>query len=185
MKTLKICCKILKPRSQPPRSMSSPCKDLNSATLPAEVIDDIAVHMPLAKEIDRAALLPGMYLAWCGRLGLLSRDFSEQHAEALLRLHYNDGSCIEMFVSACGGTLRYDCLNERGAEFTRGYYSGYCDDWRATFGEDIYGVEDSWASYNQIAAVLTKALLGAPQSSDAKHARAAHKGRKWWKFWNS
>ena len=147
-----------------------------SAEEACDVVDDINRHLDSAGEFDRAALIPGMYLAWCVRLGLLDRRFAEQQAQAILRLHYNDGSCIEMLVTACGGTLKYAHLNDRGVAFTRDYYPQFLKDWRAVFGEDIYGVKDSWENYGKIAAVLTKALHG--KGSDAKHRR-----RKTWRFW--
>jgi|GEM_PF-715712 len=123
-----------------------------------DIIDDINRHLGEAGDFDRAALIPGMYLAWCARLNLLERGFAEQQAQAILRLHYNDGSCIEMLVAGCAGTLKYSHLNSQGAAFARNYYSTYLADWQTLFGEDIYAVEDSWENYAKIAAVLTKAL---------------------------
>jgi len=142
----------------------------------SDVVDDINQHLVAAGEFDRAALIPGMYLAWCARLNLLDRSFAEQHAQSILRLHYNDGSCIEMLVTACGGTLKYSQLNKQGAVFTRGYYADYLANWRATFGDDIYGVQDSWENYGKIAAVLTKAL-------HAGGKRGEQTRRKTWRFW--
>jgi hypothetical protein len=142
-----------------------------------EVVDDISLHLKEAGDFDRAALIPGMYLAWCARLNLLAPEFAKAQAASLLRLHYNDGSCIELLVTGCGGTLRYSDLNERGKDFTRRYYPRYFADWQAVFGADIYAVADSWESYHKIAGVLTEALLGAPKGE----ARAP--GGAWWKFW--
>ena len=149
-----------------------------------DVVDDIDRHLKQAGEFDRAALIPGMYLAWCARLNLLSPEFSKAQAASLLRLHYNDGSCIELLVTGCGGTLRYSDLNEQGEDFTRRYYPGYLADWQAVFGSDIYAVADSWENYHKIAAVLTETLLGAPDPSvgGLKSARRASNG-SWWKFW--
>jgi len=78
------------------------------------------------------------------------------------------------------GSLRYDHLNARGAAFTRNYYPGYADAWRATFGDNAYDVEDSWDSYQRIAAVLTLALQGKPDRGAASPPAPAS---RWWQFW--
>ena len=153
-----------------------------------DVVDDLSRHLPRAREFDRAALIPGMYLCWCARLDLLEHSFAEQQAEQLLRLRYRDGSCVDLFVTGCEGTLRFSHLNERGARFTREYYSRYLDLWRETFTSDIsssdispsdiYGVSDSWENYEKIAAPLTRALLGSPPQKASVASR-----RSWWRFW--
>ena len=146
--------------------------------LDVDVIDDINRHLGVAGDFDRAALIPGMYLAWCARLNLLDRDFAEQQAQAILRLHYNDGSCIEMLVTGCAGTLKYSHLSKQGAAFTRHYYANYLADWQTLFGEEIYAVEDNWENYSKIAAVLTKALRGTAEPARSKLALP-----KTWRFW--
>lgn len=158
-----------------------------------DVVDDIDRHLKEALEFDRAALIPGMYLAWCARLNLLDVAFAKAQANALLRLHYNDGSCTELLITGCSGTLRYSHLNQRGIDFTRSYYPRYFADWQAVFGDEPYAVTDSWDSYNKIAPVLTAALLGS--TSDARvndfgvlnTLKAAMSGKRsngsWWKFW--
>ena len=143
-----------------------------------DVVDDINNHMRAAVEIDRAALLPGMFTAWCARLDLLDSDFSEKHTKLVLRARYGEGPCSELFVAGCAGTLKYTHLNERGKRFARSYYSRYPDDWRELFGENLYAVADSWETYQKIAAVLTEALLG---KSGAPGAPGRTNG--WWKFW--
>ena len=154
-----------------------------------DVVDDLSRHLPHAREFDRAALIPGMYLCWCARLDLLEQGFAEQHAEQLLQLRYRDGSCVDLFVTGCDGTLRFSHLNERGARFTREYYSRYIELWRDTFvsdaslsdssSSDIYGVSDSWETYEKIAGPLTQALLGPPNTQKASIAIP----RSWWRFW--
>ncbi len=151
------------------------------ADLDVDVIDDIKAHLDVAGDFEKAALIPGMYLAWCARLSLLDRDFAEQQAQSILRLHYNDGSCIEMLVTGCAGTLKYAHLNKQGAAFTRDYYANYLGDWQALFGDDIYAVEDSWENYAKIAAVLTKALRS--NGGRAKSARLKLTRPKTWRFW--
>lgn len=146
-----------------------------------DLIDDIDAHLPVALELDRAALLPGMYLAWCARLDLLDAAFAQQHAEFVLRARYGDGLCTELLVGAGGGALRYAHLNSRGVAFTRRYYSRYPGDWRNLFGADMYAVTDSWDNYQKIAAVLTEALLGKPTLSPSAQGGTRSKG--WWQFW--
>ena len=150
-----------------------------NTTAPARsmtIVDDIDAHMARAGQIDRAALLPGVFLAWCVRLQLVDSSFANQHQELILRLNYHEITGAQLLVDACGGTLRYEHLNPRGGEFARAYYPLFIDDWRATFGEDIYSVPDNWETYDRIAPALTSALLGPPGKPPVKAGR-------WWQFW--
>lgn len=157
--------------------------DVSPVSTPApEVVDSIDNHMPLAGSIDRAALLPGMYLGWCVRLGLVTPAFKAEHDVAVLRLNYGEGSGVELLVS-CGGTFRYDWLTARGKAFTRDYYARYPKDWQSVFGADEYAVEDSWTNYDLLAPVLTRALYSFAGHSSAGQKGARDSKRSRWKFW--
>ncbi len=147
------------------------------------LVDSLDEHMAASGGIDRAALLPGMYLGWCVRLGLVTQAFKTEHDVAVLRLNYGEGSGVELLVS-CGGRLHYNWLTAQGAAFTRDYYPGYAADWASVFGADIYGVEDSWSNYDLLAPVLTRALYafnGHAAKTAAANDETKRPGR--WTFW--
>jgi len=144
------------------------------------VVDSLDDHLALAGSIDRAALLPGMYLGWCARLGLVAPAFRVAHEQAILRLNYGEGSGVELLVS-CGGTLHYEWLSAQGKTFTRHYYSRYLNDWQQVFGDDVYAVEDTWANYDRLAPVLTRALYNF--NGEASKRNQVPKRRSRWKFW--
>ncbi len=70
-----------------------------------------------------------------------------------------DAKGSELLMSV-GGVLDAGLFTDRGQRFTESYYPRYMEDYRSTFGEDLYAVEDSWGNYDKIARVLTKELLG-------------------------
>jgi len=136
--------------------------------------------MAAAGSIDRAALLPGMYLGWCARLNLVTPAFQAEHETPVLRLNYGEGSGVELLVG-CGGDLLYDWLTAKGQMFTQHYYPQYATDWERVFGADRYSVEDNWANYEQLAPVLTAALYAyTSQSHATKHS---NRWKDRWKFW--
>ena len=149
--------------------------------LAGDLVDSLDAHMAASGGIDRAALLPGMYLGWCVRLGLVTQAFKSEHDVAVLRLNYGEGSGVELLVG-CGGSLHYDWLTAQGAAFTRHYYPGYEADWSRVFGADIYGVEDSWSNYDLLAPVLTRALYEFNDHSRKATTTGAKRSERW-KFW--
>ena len=46
------------------------------------IIDDIDLHIDAAGSIDRAALVPGMYFAWCVNLQLVAATRRERRSDA-------------------------------------------------------------------------------------------------------
>lgn len=169
-------------------SPPEPPSPLSDGAINSTLIDSLDNHMVAAGSIDRAALLPGMYLGWCVRLGLVTPAFKAEHENAVLRLNYGEGSGVELLVS-CGGALSVAWLTAQGAAFSRHYYPRYQDDWEAVFGSDVYAVEDSWSNYDLIAPVLTRALYefsGKSNPGPPASAAGGHRGKgrfSGWKFW--
>ena len=121
--------------------------------------DSIDNHLKLAGEFDRAAAPMGMYIAWALNLGLIKSEVLAQHEQLVMRVRMQDAKGSELLMSV-GGVLDAGLFTDRGQRFTESYYPRYMEDYRSTFGEDLYAVEDSWGNYDKIARVLTKELLG-------------------------
>jgi hypothetical protein len=124
-----------------------------------DVLDDLDRHLPAAGSLDRAAVLPGMYLAWCANLQLISGRFQQEHESALLRLRYRELTPAEFFTATTGGTLEFTHLSPGGQAFSRIYYPGYVEDCRRLFGTNPYGAKDDWPHYDRIAPVLTRRYM--------------------------
>lgn len=150
-------------------------------------VDDLDRHLPAAGSIERAAVPMGMYLAWCANLELLDPAFRATHESAVLRLRYRDLTPAQFLTATCGGRIDESVLNEEGRAFTRAYYDRYLEDFRATFGAEVYAVADDWPHYDRIARLLTRRYLGEfrGMTGDKRSADrgAADDGRKWWQFW--
>ncbi len=147
----------------------------------AVVYDDIDHHISEAGSIERACVPMGMYLAWCANLHLISEQLQQSCETLLLRLRYREVTGSELLVAGCGGRLTSDCLNAQGRQFTDRYYAAFLDDFRAVFGEDIYGVADDWAHYDRLSRVLTRHYMAGAEKS---RRRAGSRGSRWWKFWS-
>jgi hypothetical protein len=78
-------------------------------------------------------------------------------------VRYQEGQVSELFA-ANGAVLKKQDLNERGLVFLQSYLAKLTVDFKATFGADCYGIEDSWENYQLFAKVLVRAHLGAPKS---------------------
>ncbi len=139
------------------------------------IYDDLDNHIAVAGSIEKAAVPMGMYLAWCVNLQLVGERLHVENERALLRVRYREMRGSDLLVSACGGTLRSEDLNDAGRAFTDRYYASYLDEFRAVFGSSPYEVEDDWPHYDKIARVLTERYMG----------RGRANGRSWWKFWQS
>ena len=137
------------------------------------VYDSVDRHMADADAVDKAALAPGIFLAWCVNLGLESRELNEQHERAVLRLRYREITGSEFLVAACGGVLDASALGENGRRFADNHYEAYLDALREFApGGEIYSLEDDWNLYDRMAAVLTRRYMGRQAPSTP-----------WWKFW--
>jgi hypothetical protein len=143
----------------------------------SQVIDDIDAHMAVAGAIERAALIPGMYLAWCVNLQLVSATFTQAAERDMLQVRYRDVSPGAFFIKTTGGTLRSEMLSERGRLFAQHYYATYC---AQALTDAVYDAKDDWSTYDSIAPALTKAYYA---FADDGHKVAAGSGKQWWQVW--
>ena len=126
-----------------------------------------------APSIDRAAMVPGMYLAWCVNLQLVAAPFEAAHGRDLLRLRYRELTPAAFFLKTTGGRLTQDLLSEHGARFAEYQYAVYRSENRAT----LLAAKDDWDTYDAIAADLTKAYYAFGDGSEKK------RGGHWWNGW--
>jgi hypothetical protein len=135
------------------------------------IIDDLDAHLAAAGSIDRAALVPGMYFAWCVNLQLIARAFDAAHGREILRLRYRELSPAAFFLKTAHGRLTEADLSEQGALFARQHYAHY----RADVAAALYGAKDDWDTYDSISPVLTKAYYAFVDGG-----RKSERTRHWW-----
>jgi hypothetical protein len=138
-------------------------------------IDDLDAHLAAAGSIDRAALVPGMYLAWCVNLQLVAKAFDARHGRDILRLRYRELTPAAFFLKTAHGRLTDDLLSEQGARFAAHHYAHY----RAETAPTLYGAKDDWATYDSIAPALTKAYYAFAETDH----RPLQRGKHWWNTW--
>ena len=126
-----------------------------------------------AVSIDRAAMVPGMYLAWCVNLQLVSAPFEAAHGREVLRLRYRELTPAAFFLKSTGGRLTQDLLSERGARFAEHQYAVYRSENRAL----LLAAKDDWDTYDAIAPDLTKAYYAFGDGGEKKQ------GKHWWNAW--
>ena len=141
------------------------------------IIDDIDSHIAEAGSIDRAALVPGMYLAWCVNLQLIAKQFDAAHGREILRLRYRELTPAAFFLKTAHGRLTDDLLSEQGCLFAEHQYAHY----RADAAAALYGAKDDWDTYDSIAPALTKAYYAFAEGGH----RPAQPGKHWWQKWRS
>ena len=141
----------------------------------SRAIDDIDAHIEAAGSLDRAAHVPGMYLAWCVNLQLISAQFDAAHEREILRVRYRELSPAAFFLKATGGHLTADMLSEQGCAFTAHYYATY----RAETAATLYAAEDDWDTYASIAPALTKAYYAFLDIGGRRNRADRH----WWQVW--
>ena len=145
-------------------------------------------HMAAAGSLHKAMLPMGFVTAFCFHHQLLSRQFLQQHESTLARVRYQEGQVSELFA-ANGAVLNKQDLTEGGLVFLHSYLPKLTADYEATFGEDCYGIEDSWDNYQLFAKVLVRAHLGAPKARSLLASRQITKPivqsikSSWKKIW--
>lgn len=150
------------------------------------IYDEAGAHLADAGSFERAAVPLGLYVAWCAHHQLLSDALMHDAADLLLRVRFREIGGSELLVAGCAGRLADEHLNAQGQAFTEHYYPRYMDDFRAEFGDDVYGVRDDWASYDRIAVWLTAAFMaycGGSRGQGAAQGGWLQEARKWWKSW--
>lgn len=144
------------------------------------IIDDIDAHIGAAGTIERAALVPAMFLCWCVNLHLVSAEFARDFEREMLRVRYRDLSPGAFFVKATGGRLTEAQLSEQGQHFAHHHYAAYRADAIASPERGcLYDAKDDWDTYDAIAGGLTKAYYA---FADGGQKVAGH-GRHWWQVW--
>ena len=133
------------------------------------VVDSIDRHLAAADSIESAAVIPGIFIAWCVNMGLVNPAEFVNVERSVVRLKYREITGGEFLVAALSGELHEEHLSERGIIFARRWYEAFLEEANVRLGETP---EPKWASYEQMAPWLTERLLGRTSGR-----------RKWWRFW--
>jgi hypothetical protein len=141
------------------------------------LIDDIDLHIEAAGSIDRAALVPGMYLAWCVNLQLVAPKLEASFGREALRLRYRELTPAAFFLKVAHGRLTEDLLSEQGSAFAAHHYARYRSDCAAA----LYDAKDDWGTYDSIAPALTKAYYAFAEGGRKSERPSKH----WWQGWRS
>jgi hypothetical protein len=104
----------------------------------------------------------GMFLAWVIARGLEGEELREDASESLRAVRERRMTGREFLMQECDEKLVDFCLNKEGNAFAQAYYErdgpgGYVSDYAELFVADLpslYHVEDAWANYDRLAAVL-------------------------------
>jgi len=106
----------------------------------------------------------GMYLAWIILNKLEGEQHREDSVEALAAVRARTMTGRDFLISQCDEKFWKDDLNEEGLAFTLSYYSGsegqYYIDYEKVLAAElpsIYHVENSWANFDKLEPVITKA----------------------------
>ncbi len=124
------------------------------------VIDDIGRRVAEAGSIERAAAVPGLFLAWCVNLGLITEAVARDEARAVVRLKVREIGGGEFLVAACGGVLDDRVLSPVGMDFARRHYGAFKDHVRDVL---LAPIEDKWTHYDRVAPWLTARYMGRPR----------------------
>ena len=121
------------------------------------VIDDIGRRVAEAGSIERAAAVPGLFLAWCVNLGLITEAVARDEARAVVRLKVREIGGGEFLIAACGGVLDDRVLSTAGIDFARRHYAAFEAFARASLPAPV---EDKWTHYDRVAPWLTARYMG-------------------------
>ena len=143
-----------------------------------DLYDSLDQHLSLDPAIDRAIVPMGMMLSWCVQMQLLAPETVAAHENLVLRIRYREARGSEL-LTACGGDLRSSLFSEAGQRFLAAYYPRYMEDYRQVFGDDIYGVEDSWENYARLAPTITRSYMHGGREPVMN--RVSRSLRRWWR----
>jgi hypothetical protein len=134
--------------------------------------DDASWHhggdFPASLPRSAAATHIGMFLAWCVLAGHAGEELREESGSELERLRER-AVTPGAFLIALDEKLVDSQLDAVGNAFAVAYYSGrddeslYMDDYVDLFDDDaeeIYGVPDTWANFDRLAAVVQRRFDG-------------------------
>jgi hypothetical protein len=148
----------------------------------SEVIDDIDNHLTIAGSIDRAAVVPGVFFAWCANLNLLAKVVVDEFEREILRLRYRDVKPGEFFLKVTAGRFGAELLTERGRLFAQDHYADYPAEFVGALhvaADRIYDAPDSWDTYDAVAKRLTAAYYAFADAGHKPHRARRH----WWQIW--
>ena len=134
------------------------------------VVDSIDRHLDGGNSIESAAVIPGIFIAWCVNMGLVNPAEFVDVERAVVRLKYREITGGEFLVAALGGEFREEHLSNNGVIFARRWYAPFVEEASVRLGEMP---EPKWSTYEQMSPWLTERLLG------RKSGR-----KKWWRFWS-
>lgn len=117
---------------------------------------------PDALEERQAYVHTGMYFGWLLDHGLISDEFADDFADDIQEFKARKITGPEVYWRS-DGVLADDSLNEEGRKFTAWYFADdmpkFYDDFDDTLGDDLpslYHVDDSWANYDRLGAVIDR-----------------------------
>ena len=136
----------------------------------AVIYDDAAYHQGapafLTKQLNplNGGTHIGIYLAWVILHRLESFSLRQTAASPVEEVRSRQLTGRDFLFAHCAGRLTSDALNKDGKAFTDFYYEElYLRDFGdvlVTAATGTYGVADSWANYDRLAAVIDKRFRG-------------------------
>ena len=139
------------------------------------IIDSINEYLGDDASFEDAAIVPGLFVAFCVNLELISESLRESSGRDLLRIKYREITGPEFLISSCGGELLESHLTSEGCKFAQKYYRDYV----SRLKEAVEMPDAKWETYDRIAPWLT----GCYFEGRTKKPNAFSKSR-WWKFCN-
>ena len=89
------------------------------------IIDSINEHFGDDASFEDAAVVPGLFVAFCVNLDLISDTLRESSGRDFLRLKYREITGPEFLIRSCGGELLESHLTSKGCKFAKQYYVDY------------------------------------------------------------
>ena len=136
--------------------------------------DDASWHyggdFPPELPTEAGATHIAMFVAWAALNGLAGDFHTRDAANELAMLESRDLTPTEWFIRVCDEKFTTEDLTDEGNAFARIYYGSgeglhsnprsNLDDYSTMFSEaeSLYGVKDSWASFDRLSAKLSARL---------------------------
>lgn len=137
------------------------------------LVDSVDRHLTEGTSIEDAAIVPGLFIAFCVNMGLVSAGLAASAERAMIRLKYREITGGEFLVSACGGDLNEHDLSENGVAFARQIYPSYLE----AVVELVDELSPKWETYDLVAPWLTERYFG-------RGKRTGKRTKRWWRLWN-